>query len=363
VRTGQAGNHGAGELLLAVDSLVVHYAGRRGQRPIRAVDGVTFAVEAGETLGIIGESGCGKSTVARAVLGLVPVNGGSIRIGGVEAWPTGKREQRRLRRLVQVVFQDAHEALDPRMSVLASVEEPLRMARELDAPARRAKAVELLEQVGLGPVYGDRRPHELSGGQKQRVTIARALALDPQLIVCDEVVSALDVSVQAEILNLFADLQAQRSFSYLFISHDLSVVAHLAHRIGVMYLGLLVEVGPVDVVADAPAHPYTRALVEAQPQAAPGRERGQARQIIEGDMPSPVDPPSGCRFRTRCPHRRPRCAEEVPALRPVGPGHIVACHFAEEVMDRDSSDVSVPVAVSFARRHDGRSDSTLGGHQ
>jgi oligopeptide/dipeptide ABC transporter ATP-binding protein len=335
-------NTTGGAPLLDVDSLVVHFGGRRGQPPIRAVDGVSFSMASGETLGLIGESGSGKTTVARAVLGLVPNKGGSIRIHGVELWRAPQREQRRLRRHLQVVFQDPHESLDPRMTVAASVEEPLRSNRTLDSRGRRRRAADLLEQVGLGQHFARRRPHELSGGQKQRVTIARALALDPDLIVCDEVVSALDVSVQAEILNLFVDLQQSRSLSYLFISHDLSVVAHVADRIGVMYLGLLVELGTADSIVGAPAHPYTRALIVSQPQALPNRLRTPSNDVIEGDMPSPANPPSGCRFRTRCPYRQRQCVEEVPVLRPVGDGRLVACHFAEEVMNTTPPAVLVP---------------------
>jgi oligopeptide/dipeptide ABC transporter ATP-binding protein len=316
--------------LLEVDDLVVHFAGKRRQEPVRAVDGVSLRIGRGETLGLIGESGSGKTTIGRAVLGLLKPLSGSVRFEGEDPWALPTRRRRELRRRMQVVFQDPHEALDPRMTIEQSAAEPLRFSG-LSRSARRDRAAGLLDRVGLGAQHLGRRPHELSGGQKQRVNIARALATDPDLIVCDESVSALDVSIQAEILNLLVDLQDERGLSYLFVSHDISVVAHLAHRVTVLYLGTVMESGPVGAVVDAPAHPYTRALLAAQPQALPSYLRPAQREVLRGDIPSPAAPPSGCRFRTRCPFAQERCATEVPAVRELEPGRTVACHFAEQL--------------------------------
>ncbi|MCO1657032.1 ABC transporter ATP-binding protein [Pseudonocardia humida] len=316
--------------LLEVDDLVVHFEGRRRQQPIRAVDGVSLGIGRGETLGLIGESGSGKSTIGRAVLGLLRPKAGAVRFEGEDPWTQPGRRRRELRRRMQVVFQDPHEALDPRMTVEQSVAEPLLMTG-VRRPERLRRAADLLERVGLGDAHRYRRPHELSGGQKQRVNIARALASDPDLIVCDESVSALDVSIQAEILNLLVDLQDERGLSYLFISHDISVVAHLSHRVTVLYLGMVMESGAVGAVVDRPAHPYTRALLAAQPRALPSYLRTERREVLRGDIPSPAAPPSGCRFRTRCPFARDRCAQEIPAVRELEPGRTVACHFAEQL--------------------------------
>ncbi|MGY6499903.1 MAG: ABC transporter ATP-binding protein [Acidimicrobiales bacterium] len=318
--------------VLDVDELTVYFESGRGRAPIRAVDGVSLTLAPGETIGLIGESGSGKTTIGRAIAGLVPARSGRIRVNGIEIWKQRRREQRRLRSSVQVIFQDPSEALDPRMTVAASIREPLRVRDGRRRPEHDELVSALLAQVGLDPAHGDRRPHEMSGGQKQRVNIARALVLDPQLIVCDEVVSALDVSIQAEILNLFASLKRDREIAYVFISHDLSVVAHVADRVAVMYLGVLMEVGPVDQVVTSPRHPYTQALVDAQPLAVPSYRRPPKAPPIEGDIPSPAAPPSGCRFRTRCPHADQRCAEEVPELRQAAPGHVVACHYAEQLV-------------------------------
>ncbi|MPY95796.1 MAG: ATP-binding cassette domain-containing protein [Acidimicrobiia bacterium] len=317
--------HGAA--LLDVADLRVHYPVPRGK--LRAVDGVSFHVGAGETLGLIGESGSGKSTVARAVLGLAPLTTGEVHLRGVRLDQLSRRELRRQRRHVQMIFQDPHEALDPRMDVWSAIAEPLRIHGVRSRTERDRRVADLLERVGLRLEHGERRPHELSGGQKQRVSIARALTLGPALLICDEAVSALDVSIQADILNLLVDLQRERSLAYLFISHDLAVVAHVADRVGVMYLGRLAEVGPADDVVARPRHPYTEALLSAEPQALPRRLRERQRIVLEGDLPSPVDPPSGCRFRTRCRYAAERCATEEPQLREVGPHRWSACHFAE----------------------------------
>ena len=322
--------------MLHVEDLVVTFPVTRQRRArLRAVDGVSFSVGAGETFGLIGESGSGKSTVARAIAGLVRTERGSIAIDGRRIDGLSPRELRDLRLRFQLVFQDPNEALDPRMTVRRSIAEPLRVhGRYVAGAVDRA-----LERVGLHPEHGERRPHELSGGQRQRVNIARGLALAPDLLICDEVVSALDLSIQAQILNLLCDLQAEAGLALLFISHDLNVVAHISDRVGVMYLGALLEVGPTAGVIARPQHPYTEALLSAEPQARPASQRGRERIVLSGEIPSPLNPPSGCRFRTRCRYAEPTCAEEVPALREVQPGRLVACHFAEALDLTGSHDV------------------------
>ncbi len=298
--------------LLVVDELVKHFRARAGG-VVHAVDGVSFVVEHGETLAIVGESGSGKTTVARLVLRLVKPTAGRIRFQG----------QR-----VQMVFQDPYASLDPRMTAGTIVAEPLVVARRRHEAKQRVP--ELFELVGLGAEHTDRYPHELSGGQRQRVGIARALALEPDLVVLDEPVSALDVSIQAQILNLLADLQARLSLSYLFIAHDLSVVHHVADRIAVMHLGKIVESATTAELFASPAHPYTQALLSAVPDPDPPGERERRRIVLRGELPSADDPPSGCRFRTRCWRAEDRCAEEEPALAErSGVGHPVACHFPE----------------------------------
>lgn len=312
--------------LLDVENLHVSYATRRRDERVRAVDGVSFAVGEGETLGLIGESGSGKSTLGRALMRLVRPTAGTARLRGTDLLDRGGRAGREMSAHLQMVFQDPHASLDPRMRVLASIEEPLAIRRD-ERGRRRARALELLDLVGLSRELGGRYPHELSGGQKQRVNIARALVLDPALVVCDEAVSALDVALQAEILELLATLQSELGLAYLFITHDLSVVAHIADRVAVMYLGRLVELGPVDQLVTRPRHPYTEALVSAQPRV--DGDAGRERIVLQGDIPSPVHPPSGCRFRTRCRYATRRCAEEEPPWREPGPGHRVACHHAD----------------------------------
>ncbi|MEO7985430.1 MAG: oligopeptide/dipeptide ABC transporter ATP-binding protein [Gemmatimonadales bacterium] len=319
--------------LLAVRNLVKHYhaAGMFGASapPVRAVDGVSFDVGRGETLALVGESGCGKTSVGRTILRLQEPTSGSAVFEGTELFPLGRRELRRLRQRMQIIFQDPYSSLNPRMTVGAAVAEGIEihhLAPREEIPGRVAA---LLQEVGLDPGYARRYPHEFSGGQRQRIGIARALAVAPVFIVCDEPVSALDVSVQAQVLNLLDDLQRDRGLSYLFIAHDLAVVRQIARRIAVMYLGRIVEAGPTEALLARPRHPYTLALLSAVPEPDPARQR--SRIVLGGDLPSPSNPPPGCPFHPRCFHPRKdqRCTTEAPVLRPVG-NTVAACHYAEE---------------------------------
>lgn len=309
--------------VLEVADLRVHFPVRRGlvferiAGTVRAVDGVSFAINRGETLGLVGESGCGKTTVGRAIVGLTPPTSGEIRINGVAGGPRG--------RLVQFVFQDPYASLNPRMTIAQTVAEPVRLHGLRDSHGAVADRVhELLELVGLRRAHAERYPHELSGGQRQRVGIARALACEPELIVCDEPVSALDVSIQAQVINLLDDLKQSFDLTMLFIAHDLAVVEHICDRVVVMYLGRIMEVAPSADLYSTPSHPYTQALLSAVPIPKPGQKR--ERVILKGDIPSPINPPSGCVFRTRCPRATAVCAECVPELKQVGPDRYAACH-------------------------------------
>jgi oligopeptide/dipeptide ABC transporter ATP-binding protein len=319
--------------LLSVQGLVKNFelranSGiRKTKRVVQAVTDVSFAVGRGETLGIVGESGSGKTTVGRCVMGLLEPTSGSITFDGTDITNASFEEMRGLRRRMQIVFQDPFASLDPKMTVGASIAEPLVV--QGIAGDHNERVAEMLNVVGLAADHAKRFPHEFSGGQRQRVGIARALALDPDLIVLDEPVSALDVSIQAGVVNLFADLQERLGMSYIFIAHDLSVVRHIAHKVAVMYLGRIVEIGEKEVIYSNPRHPYTKALLSAVPLPNPTVERSRRRIMLEGDVPSPVDPPSGCRFRTRCWKATDKCASETPQLTSMGDGRDVACHFPE----------------------------------
>jgi len=297
---------------------------RRTVAVVKAVDGVSLAIAPGETLCLVGESGCGKSTVGRLILRLLTPTAGRIWLRGIDVTALGEWAMRRHRRHAQMVFQDPYASLDPRLPVGTIVGEPLENFSRLNAADRRERVAALLERVGLRAEVIDRYAFEFSGGQRQRIGIARALAPDPGLIIADEPVSALDVSVQAQVLNLLMDLQEERGLAYLFISHDLGVVEHIGHRIAVMYLGRIVELAPKETIFVSPLHPYTEALVAAAPVPDPRAKR--ERLVLEGDIPSPMAPPPGCRFHTRCPLAVARCREEVPALRELAPAHYVACH-------------------------------------
>ncbi|WP_274627398.1 ABC transporter ATP-binding protein [Arvimicrobium flavum] len=319
---------------------------RRIQRHLHAVDGVSFDIAEGETLGLVGESGCGKSTLARCVARLAEPSDGSVVFAGEDITHRTMREMRPLRRRIQLIFQDPMASLNPRKKVGSILRDALRIQGVAGSrQEERARVSALLEQVGLSPAYADRLPRELSGGQRQRIGIARALALEPGLIVADEPVSALDVSVQAQILNLMKDLQEQLGLTILFISHDLGVIRHVSDRIGVMYLGKLVELAPANAFYEAPLHPYSRALLAAVPLPDP-EARGRSGKGIEGDIPSPLNPPSGCRFHTRCPIAQDICARLEPALEDHGGGRLAACHFASTEARGGQADVADPHVVT-----------------
>jgi oligopeptide transport system ATP-binding protein len=312
--------------LLDVEHVVKHFRSGRGGPPIRAVDDVSFSLDRGETLGIVGESGCGKSTTGRAVLQLHRPTSGSVRLGDVELTSLDDEALRRLRPRMQMVFQDSYASLNPRHSVRRIIGEPMRVHTDASDRDIATRVAELLDLVGLRAGVADRFPHEFSGGQRQRINIARAIALRPDLVVCDEPISALDVSIQAQIVNLLGDLQREFGLAYLFIAHDLSMVEHLSDRVAVMYLGHIVETAPTATLFATPRHPYTEALLSAVPVPDPRAPRNRIR--LTGDLPSPQHPPPGCVFSTRCPHVIDRCRAEVPSTRELAPGHEVACHLA-----------------------------------
>jgi oligopeptide transport system ATP-binding protein len=331
--------------LVEVDDLLVHFPIRSGifktlAGSVKAVDGVTFEVRRGETLGLVGESGCGKSTIGRAMIRLREPTGGSVRFDGVDLATLNSGALRKTRRRMQIIFQDPYGSLDPRMTVGSIVSEPIETHKLATGAAKKERVAELLRLVGLDPKYVQRYPHEFSGGQRQRIGVARALAVEPEFIVCDEPISALDVSIQAQVLNLLTDLRARLGLTYLFVAHDLSVVKHISDRVAVMYLGKVVEIGPPDQLYAAPGHPYTRALLSAVPVPDPVSERKRRRVILKGDVPSPVNPPPGCRFHTRCwlyerLGQPENCRTIDPPLNVLDGQHRAACHYSAEALKTD----------------------------
>jgi oligopeptide transport system ATP-binding protein len=337
---------GLGETLLDVQNLVMHFPLTQGiiiQRKVgavQAVDDVSFSVKRGETLGLVGESGCGKSTTGRAILQLYKPTAGNVVFQGKDLTKLDGGEMRKMRRHLQMIFQDPYASLNPRMTVGSIIAEPMQIHNLVSRDQRNRRVQELLETVGLNPYFANRYPHEFSGGQRQRIGVARALAANPAFIVADEPVSALDVSIQAQIINLLEDLQQQFNLTYLFIAHDLSVVRHISDRIAVMYLGKIVEIADRDALYDDPLHPYTKALLSAVPIPDPVVERRRERIILTGDVPSPINPPSGCHFHTRCPYAMPVCKEIEPLFADQGAGHFVACHLYPGSGSDGSADVS-----------------------
>ncbi len=325
------------EVLLSVQDLKKYFPIKDGiifsrtVGNVHAVDGLTFDIYKGETLGLVGESGCGKSTTGRTILQLQRATSGKVIFNGRDLTQLNGSELRAVRKDLQIIFQDPYASLDPRMTVAQLIGEPMRIHNINSGEERTKRVKELMELVGLNPAFINRFPHEFSGGQRQRIGIARALALEPKMVVCDEPISALDVSVQAQVVNLLEDLQSQMGLTYLFIAHDLSMVRHISNRIGVMYLGVIVELADRNELYDEPLHPYTQALLSAVPYPDPFVEESRQRIILEGDVPSPINPPSGCRFRTRCRFAKDICAKERPEFKEYKPGHFAACHFAGEV--------------------------------
>ncbi len=322
------------DVLLRVENLVKQFPIKRGiifQKVIgavHAVDGISFDIHKGETLGLVGESGCGKSTTGRTILQLHRPTSGQVILEGQDLAKLSNKDMRKVRRKMQIIFQDPYSSLNPRMTVAEIIGEPFLIHSLTRGKELQTRVDELLTLVGLNPAFANRYPHEFSGGQRQRIGVARALALNPDLIVCDEPISALDVSIQAQIVNLLEDLQAKFGLTYLFIAHDLSMVRHISDRVAVMYLGIIVELAERDELFTAPLHPYTQALISAVPVPDPAIEGQRKRIILEGDVPSPVNVPPGCRFHPRCPYAIDRCKTEVPAWRELKPHHFVACHLA-----------------------------------
>ncbi len=322
------------DVLLRVRDLTKYYPVKSGlffkrsRRFVHAVDGISFDIRSGETLGLVGESGCGKSTTGRTVLQLQRPTSGSVFFDGQELTGLGGRALRSVRKDMQMIFQDPYASLNPRMTVGQIISEPLEIHKICPKREMKTRVRDLMRMVGLNPAFADRFPGEFSGGQRQRIGIARALSMEPKLIVCDEPISALDVSIQAQVVNLLEDLQKEMGLTYLFIAHDLSMVRHISSRIAVMYLGIIVELAERNELYKTPLHPYSQALLSAVPYPDPEIESDRKRIILSGDVPSPVDPPSGCRFHTRCAKAGPICQKERPAFREITPGHFAACHFA-----------------------------------
>jgi oligopeptide transport system ATP-binding protein len=334
-----AASDAGGDILVRVENLVKYFPVRssgfirRTVGQVRAVDGVTLTIPRGKTLGLVGETGCGKSTLARCIAGLIPVTSGKVIFEGQEITGLSRRAMRPFRREIQMIFQDPYGSLNPRRRVGSIIGDPFAIHKTATGAERKRQVQELMERVGLNPEHYNRFPAEFSGGQRQRIGVARALALRPKLIICDEPVSALDVSIQAQVLNLLADLQDDFGLSYLFIAHDLEVVRHVSDAVNVMYLGKIAEAGPKDPVYGSPRHPYTAALLSAAPAADPEAAASRQRIILAGDVPSPIDPPSGCRFHPRCPKAQPVCGEQEPVLEAKPgdpPSHVTACHFPVE---------------------------------
>lgn len=341
--------------VISVRGLVKHFPVKRGvvfsrtMGHVRAVDDVSFDIARGETLALVGESGCGKSTTGRLLLKLMAPTGGSVKFKGQEIADLDDDQMRRMRRHMQIIFQDPYASLNPRLTVSETLTEPMRVHEIGSESERQERVRELLEVVGLAPEHASRYPHQFSGGQRQRIGIARALAVNPDLVVCDEPVSALDVSIQAQVVNLLQNLQRRFGLSYLFIAHDLAVVKHISDRVAVMYLGKLIEITDKRTLYARPLHPYTQALLSAIPRPDPTAER--QRIILTGDVPSAMKPPPGCRFHTRCPHAQDRCRKDEPVLREAAPGHRVACHFFETLpKPLVSSATSSGASVMFTRR-------------
>lgn len=318
------------ETCLKVTDLKMYFPVKSGifskARSLKAVDGVSFSIAQGETMGLVGESGCGKTTVGRTILKLYEATGGSITYKGTDITGFDDQEMRPYRRKMQMIFQDPYTSLDPRMNVEAIISEPIRALKLCSEGDRRDRVRELIQMVGLKADHLNRYPHEFSGGQRQRIGIARALAAEPEFIVCDEPISALDVSIQAQVVNMLEDLQAELGLTYLFIAHDLSMVRHISRKVGVMYLGSLVEFAETEELYTHTLHPYTQALMSAVPELDPAISKNKKVQMLKGDIPSPINTPPGCKFASRCPHATARCAEERPEFREVSPGHFAACH-------------------------------------